>query len=203
MKKVVVAFVAMVFCVRRAGRRQTVLYGLYTSIGQHQSGGDFTLSHHGSKFSFGEILDVQLSGDITTYEVGYRFPLGDSRLRLGVNATLHDGAIGGSKTWEILGAATTTFAAASDLRLSVGGEIGAVLGKRERVYVYAGAGMVATDLVAGLAIDTPWGNWSIKGRRCRWYHLPRGRPVPSERSSVLLVSASQMEFDATQSLRVW
>lgn len=170
--------------------------GLYAAIGQHQGGGDFSLSHEGPKFSFGEILDVPLSGTVTTYEGGYRLPLGQSNLRFGLNAVLHDGAIGGSKTWDSP-YATTTFAVASDLRLSLGAEVGAVLGKRERVYVYAGVAMVASNLTAGLSIDTPWGGWAEAkegGALGTSYRI--GLLYQVSDHLAVGVSASQMRFDA-------
>lgn len=169
--------------------------GLYAAIGHQQSDGNFTLAHEGPSFSFGKILDVPLSGDITTYKVGYRFPLGQSNLRLGVNATLHDGAIGGSETWESR-YASATFAVASDLRLSLGVEVGAVVDKRERLYVYAGAGMVATNLTAGMSINTPWGGWEETkegGAIGVIYSVGLEYRV---NDWAIGLSASQMQFDA-------
>ncbi len=170
--------------------------GLSFSLGVNQSDGDFSLSHRGQMFSFGEILNVPLSGTVTTYEIGYRFPIGGSNLRLGVNAILHDGAIGGSKTWDSR-YATATFAVTSDLRLSLGAEVGTVIGKRERLYVYAGAGMVATDLAASFAIDTPFGDWSKNkegGAVGAIYRL--GLQYQVNDSLSVGLSVSQMEFDA-------
>jgi opacity protein-like surface antigen len=197
MKKIVclIAMLVMITNVAMAEGKRSFT-GLYAAIGHQHSEGNFTLSHEGSKFSFGEILDVPLVGDITTYKIGYRFPLGQSNLRLGVNATLHDGTIGGSKTWESR-YATATFAVASDLRLSLGAEVGMVLGKRERLYVYAGAGMVVTNLTAQMSIDTQWGGWADQkegGAIGAFYSLGLEYQV-SDKLAVDF-SVSQMQFDA-------
>ncbi|MBY0538270.1 outer membrane beta-barrel protein [Patescibacteria group bacterium] len=170
--------------------------GLYVAVGQQQSTGSFSLSHEGSQLSFGQIFNVPLEGDTATYEVGYRLPIGASNLRLGINAVLHDGAIGGSKSWHSK-YVSAAFTVTSDLRLSLGTEVGVLLGKRERLYAHAGAGVVATNLTAGLSIDTPWGGWADQkegGAIGAIYRIGLAYQV-SDRLSVGL-SASQMSFNA-------
>lgn len=172
--------------------------GLYGAIGQHQSSGDFSLSHRGELFSFGEILNVPLQGSITTYEVGYRIPLGQTNMRFGVNAVLHDGTIAGAKRWEGF-KSSATFGVSSDLRLSLGAEVGTVVGEQERLYLFVRAGMVASDLNASLAIDTPWGDWGREksgGAVGTTFSVGMEYQV-NNRLSVGL-SASQMEFDAAK-----
>lgn len=160
MKKIAVWVVMMMVFVTGAsaevGRPFT---GLYIAVGTHESDGEFSLSHHGAKFSFGKFLGVPLNGNLTTYEVGYRFPVGHSNLRLGPNVTLHDGSIGGAKHWNGFNS-SASFGVASDLRVSAGGELGLVFGEQKRVYVYARAGVVATNLLMELLVETPIGGWS-------------------------------------------
>ncbi len=170
--------------------------GVYASLGTSKSDGEFTLSHYGPIISLGEILDVPLTGNVTTYELGYRFPLGQSKLRLGVNASLHDGSIGGAKYWHDH-KSTAAFTIASDLRVSAGGELGLVLGKQERVYLYVGAGVVATNLSMGLSLDTPFGSWadSKEGGALGALYTIGVQYAVSDRFSIGL-KASQMQFDA-------
>lgn len=160
MKKIaVLVAMMMVFATGAMAEGKRPFTGLYTSVGTHKSDGEFSLSHRGNKFSFGKILAVPMSGDLTTYELGYRFPIAQSNLRLSINAVLHDGVIRGAKQWPDH-KSSATFWVASDLRVSAGGELGLVLGKRERLYVYAGAGVVATNLAMGISIETPYGDWN-------------------------------------------
>jgi opacity protein-like surface antigen len=172
--------------------------GLSFAIGQQAAGGDFTLSDQGSQFSFGKILNVSLSGTPSTYELVYRFPLGDTDLRFGINATLHSGAIGGSRNWSGYGV-SATFAVASNQRLSLGAEVGMVLGRQERVYVYSGAGLVATDLNLKGIVETPWGDWADhkEGAAIGTVYQVGIQYQLNEDLSVGL-SASLMEFDASK-----
>ncbi len=170
--------------------------GLYTSFGAHKSNGNFTLAHRGPKFSFGTMIDVLLEGNVTTYEGGYRLPFGHSNLRAGVNVTVHDGVISGAKNWHEH-KSSATFAVASDLRVSAGGELGLVLGKRERLYVYAGAGVVATNLAMGIKIKTPYGDWNKEkegGALGALYTI--GIEYQATDRLSIGVKANQMAFDA-------
>lgn len=197
MKKIaVLVAMMMVFATGAMAEGKRPFTGLYTSVGTHKSDGEFSLSHRGNKFSFGKILVVPISGNLTTYELGYRFPIAQSNVRLGVNAVLHDGVIRGAKQWHDH-KSSATFEVASDLRVSAGGELGLVLGKRERLYVYAGAGVVATNLLMGIKIETSYGDWNKEkegGALGALYTIGMQYQV-TDRFSVG-IKASKMEFDA-------
>ncbi len=197
MKKIaVLVAMMMVFATSAIAEGKRPFTGLYTSVGSHKSDGNFTLAHHGSQFSFGTILDVPMQGKVITYEAGYRFPLGQRNLRLGANATLLDGAIGGTKHWQGFNS-IAAFNVASDLRVSAGGELGLVLGKRDRLYVYAGAGVVATNLSMELDIETPYGVWNKKkeGGALGALYTIGAQYQATDRLSIGL-KASTMDFDA-------
>lgn len=174
--------------------------GFSFSIGKHQSEGDFTLSHRGSNVSLGTLLEVPLVGDMTTYSARYGWQLGDSNWRLAVSGAVHEGTIGGAMGWEGDNSAVS-FAVASDLQLSAGVEVGAVLGNRERMYVSLGAGVVATDLTAGLTIDTPDGDWSDQksGGSLGTIYWIGGEYEVAEHFSLEL-KLSRMAFNAAKAL---
>ncbi len=174
--------------------------GLYAGVGISETDGQFKISHHSPKFSFGKLLGMQMNGDLTTYELGYRSLVAQSNLRLGINVAVHEGLLGGAKQWYDH-KSTATFAVASDLRVSAGAELGLVLGVKNRLYVYAGAGVVATNLSLGLSVNTPFGDWSDTkegGALGALYTV--GVQYQATDQLVVGLKASQMAFDAHKAL---
>ncbi len=195
----------MVMLSTTVARSETPFAGFHLSYGPNQQQGhnDLRLGHN--DFGSVELWSIPLSTAVTgeSFAMGYRWPLGDSRWRIGPTAALLAGPLFGSigaTTADNTGAISLGYS--SEFVATIGGEVGYVVG--DQWLVTAEAGVVASPaaLMLSASYDRYGDSWSATGYLVgSYYALGVTHAFPS--GLTLGVKVGQYDLQVTDQAEDW